>query len=130
MKSLPVKYICNKNNQSDVKGDPKFIKIIMDELVLNSKIKFDDIAGQEAAKQALKEMVIWPNLNPNVSIFGSLDYKKRFKYFLNLCSYFVDCVHRLKVCCYLDHLAMVRLYWLKQLQMKLNVIFLIYQLQL
>lgn len=53
------------NNQK-MKGDPKYVKIIMDELITKSSVRFSDIAGQDTAKQRLKEMIIWPYLNPQV----------------------------------------------------------------
>lgn len=57
------------NEDSNIKGDPILIKIIMSEMISTSKIKLIDIAGQKAAKQALKEAVIWPSLNANVKIY-------------------------------------------------------------
>jgi len=55
-----------------IAADPKLIKLILDQMVNTNETKFVDIAGQEEAKQSLKEMVIWPNLNPKVNI---LNYK-------------------------------------------------------
>lgn len=64
------------NEDSNIKGDPTLIKIITSEMISTNKIKFSDIAGQKAAKQALKEAVIWPSLTgdrspPNgILLFG------------------------------------------------------------
>lgn len=48
--------------------DPKHANIILDEIINVSckEITFDDISGQETAKQALKEMVIMPTLRPDI----------------------------------------------------------------
>jgi spastin len=48
--------------------DPKHADLIMDEIITLSEkeITFNDISGQETAKQALKEMVIMPTLRPDI----------------------------------------------------------------
>lgn len=48
--------------------DPKHVNIILDDIinVSSKEITFDDISGQETAKQALKEMVIMPTLRPDI----------------------------------------------------------------
>ncbi|XP_055322925.1 spastin isoform X1 [Sitodiplosis mosellana] len=51
-----------------VKGvDNKLVQIIMDEIVEGgAKVRWNDIAGQEIAKQALQEMVILPSVRPEL----------------------------------------------------------------
>lgn len=51
-----------------VKGvEPKLVQIIMDEIVEGgAKVEWNDIAGQEIAKQALQEMVILPSVRPEL----------------------------------------------------------------
>ncbi|XP_058116888.1 spastin isoform X2 [Anopheles coustani] len=51
-----------------VKGvEPKLVQIIMDEIVEGgAKVEWQDIAGQEVAKQALQEMVILPSVRPEL----------------------------------------------------------------
>ncbi|XP_003744537.1 spastin [Galendromus occidentalis] len=51
-----------------IKGiEPKLVSIIASEIIDNGpKIRFDDIAGQELAKQALREMVILPTQRPDL----------------------------------------------------------------
>jgi spastin len=39
---------------------------ILECIVLTKDVKFEDVLGNEVAKQALEEAVIWPALNPNV----------------------------------------------------------------
>ncbi|XP_012369342.1 spastin [Octodon degus] len=47
--------------------DSNLANLIMNEIVDNgTAVKFDDIAGQELAKQALQEIVILPSLRPEV----------------------------------------------------------------
>ncbi|XP_063628125.1 spastin [Cydia splendana] len=47
--------------------DPKLVQLILDEIVEGGpKVQWDDIAGQEAAKQALQEMVVLPSLRPEL----------------------------------------------------------------
>lgn len=48
--------------------DPKHVDLICNEIInLSEKeITFNDISGQETAKQALKEMVIMPTLRPDI----------------------------------------------------------------
>ncbi|XP_052756409.1 spastin isoform X2 [Galleria mellonella] len=47
--------------------DPKLVQLILDEIVEGGpKVHWDDIAGQEAAKQALQEMVVLPSLRPEL----------------------------------------------------------------
>jgi spastin len=52
----------------NVKGvEPKLVKTIMDEIIEGEqKVEFTDVAGNEAAKQALKEMVILPAVRPEL----------------------------------------------------------------
>ncbi|XP_039758041.1 spastin isoform X3 [Pararge aegeria] len=47
--------------------DPKLVQLILDEIVEGGpKVNWDDITGQEAAKQALQEMVVLPSLRPEL----------------------------------------------------------------
>ncbi|XP_046971338.1 spastin isoform X2 [Vanessa cardui] len=47
--------------------DPKLVQLILDEIVEGGpKVHWEDIAGQEAAKQALQEMVVLPSLRPEL----------------------------------------------------------------
>ncbi|XP_037293979.1 spastin isoform X2 [Manduca sexta] len=47
--------------------DPKLVQLILDEIVEGGpKVNWDDIAGQETAKQALQEMVVLPSLRPEL----------------------------------------------------------------
>jgi spastin len=58
------------SNQSviSVKGvEQKLVQTIMDEIIEGGqKVEFNDIAGNELAKQALKEMVILPAVRPEL----------------------------------------------------------------
>ncbi|XP_053695056.1 spastin isoform X1 [Sabethes cyaneus] len=60
----------NQTNQQqiNVKGvEQKLVQIIMDEIVEGgSKVQWQDIAGQDVAKQALQEMVILPSVRPEL----------------------------------------------------------------
>lgn len=51
-----------------VKGvEQKLVQTIMDEIIEGGqKVEFNDIAGNELAKQALKEMVILPAVRPEL----------------------------------------------------------------
>ncbi|XP_033215973.1 spastin isoform X3 [Belonocnema kinseyi] len=53
---------------SNLKGvDPKLAQVILDEILEGgAAVQWDDIAGQETAKQALQEMVILPSLRPEL----------------------------------------------------------------
>ena len=55
-------------NIISVKGvEQKLVQTIMDEIIEGGqKVEFNDIAGNEAAKQALKEMVILPAVRPEL----------------------------------------------------------------
>lgn len=63
---------CNKlssmSKVTNIRGvDKKFIQIILDELYdAPGSASFDSIAGQDIAKQTLKEMVILPTLRPEL----------------------------------------------------------------
>lgn len=47
--------------------EPKLVQIIMDEIVEGgARVEWQDIAGQEVAKQALQEMVILPSVRPEL----------------------------------------------------------------
>ncbi|XP_043273063.1 spastin isoform X2 [Venturia canescens] len=47
--------------------DPKLAQVILDEILEGSTaVQWEDIAGQEIAKQALQEMVILPSLRPEL----------------------------------------------------------------
>ncbi|CAK1551002.1 unnamed protein product [Leptosia nina] len=47
--------------------DPKLVQLILDEIVEGGpKVHWEDIAGQDAAKQALQEMVVLPSLRPEL----------------------------------------------------------------
>lgn len=52
----------------NVKGvEPKLVQTIMDEIIEGGqKVEFVDVAGNETAKQALKEMVILPAVRPEL----------------------------------------------------------------
>ncbi|GBN20302.1 Spastin [Araneus ventricosus] len=68
-KTLPVQTRLQKLNKIlSLKGvDPKLAQVIMDEIVDGGPtVSFDDIAGQEVAKQALREMVILPTVRPEL----------------------------------------------------------------
>ncbi|XP_037047077.1 spastin isoform X1 [Bradysia coprophila] len=56
------------NQLISVKGvEQKLVQIIMDEIVEGgAKVEWNDIAGQEIAKQALQEMVILPSVRPEL----------------------------------------------------------------
>ncbi len=94
-----------------IDADPKLVNIILGQLVGSNEIKFKDIAGQEEAKQSLKEMVIWPNINPKVNFINIYNF---FLKILIFSSYLQVYVHHQKGCCYLDHQEMVRRCWQKQ----------------
>lgn len=51
-----------------VKGvEPKLVQTIMDEIIEGGqKVEFNDVAGNETSKQALKEMVILPAVRPEL----------------------------------------------------------------
>lgn len=53
---------------TNLKGvDPKLAQIVMDEILEGgTPVHWDDVAGQEIAKQALDEMVILPSLRPEL----------------------------------------------------------------
>lgn len=55
-------------NVISVKGvEPKLVQTIMDEIVEGGqKVEFIDVAGNESAKQALKEMIILPAFRPEL----------------------------------------------------------------
>ncbi len=47
--------------------DPKIIEHVFNEVTdCSGGITWDDIAGQEAAKRLVQEMVVWPMLNPQL----------------------------------------------------------------
>ncbi|XP_066586929.1 spastin isoform X3 [Prorops nasuta] len=47
--------------------DPKLAQVILDEIIEGgAAVQWEDIAGQETAKQALQEMVILPSLRPEL----------------------------------------------------------------
>lgn len=47
--------------------EQKLVQVIMDEIVEGgAKVEWNDIAGQEIAKQALQEMVILPSMRPEL----------------------------------------------------------------
>lgn len=62
----------NKNdlhkNLSNLKGvDKRILDLILDNIYQpNTKITFDDISGLHIAKQCLKEIVVWPMVNPQL----------------------------------------------------------------
>lgn len=55
-------------NSISVKGvEPKLVQTILDEIIEGGqKVEFIDVAGNETAKQALKEMVILPAVRPEL----------------------------------------------------------------
>lgn len=63
----PGKSVTQKKS-SNLKGvDPKLAQCILDEIVEGGPpIQWEDIVGQETAKQALQEMVILPSLRPEL----------------------------------------------------------------
>ena len=54
--------------KTTLKGvDPKLAQLILDEILEGGPpVEWDDIAGQESAKQALQEMVVLPALRPEL----------------------------------------------------------------
>ncbi|CAL8334234.1 unnamed protein product [Lota lota] len=61
----------NHSNKRDLRNlrnvDPKMADLILNEVVHSGvSVRFDDIAGQEVAKQALQEIVILPALRPEL----------------------------------------------------------------
>lgn len=59
----------SSQNVITVKGvEQKLVQTIMDEIIEGGgqKVEFNDIAGNELAKQALKEMVILPAVRPEL----------------------------------------------------------------
>ncbi|XP_021938836.1 spastin isoform X2 [Zootermopsis nevadensis] len=79
--SSPVRRPSNNSTNSVTKGtpsrktpspalkgvDPKLAQIILDEILEGgASVQWEDIAGQEVAKQALQEMVILPSLRPEL----------------------------------------------------------------
>uniref|UniRef100_A0A8C9TBM7 microtubule-severing ATPase n=1 Tax=Scleropages formosus TaxID=113540 RepID=A0A8C9TBM7_SCLFO len=57
-----------KNNMRNLKNvDPKLANLILNEIVDGGAgVRFEDVAGQELAKQALQEIVILPALRPEL----------------------------------------------------------------
>ncbi|GMH37221.1 hypothetical protein BSKO_05094 [Bryopsis sp. KO-2023] len=49
------------------KLDPNLVETICSEVMdVGGAVEWDDIAGQEAAKQLVQELVVWPMLNPHL----------------------------------------------------------------
>ncbi|KAI0985519.1 hypothetical protein GJ496_002964 [Pomphorhynchus laevis] len=48
--------------------DPKLVDMIMSEIVEQGKLDWDEIAGLHNVKQALKEIVIWPLMRPDLFV--------------------------------------------------------------
>ncbi len=47
--------------------DPQIIELVCNEVLdRGSTISFDDIAGQDQAKAVVREMIVWPMLNPHL----------------------------------------------------------------
>uniref|UniRef100_A0A1B6CUX1 microtubule-severing ATPase n=2 Tax=Clastoptera arizonana TaxID=38151 RepID=A0A1B6CUX1_9HEMI len=68
-KPLTNKTKSTTNNKSTcLKGvDPKLAQLVLDEVLEGgSSVQWEDIAGQEVAKQALQEMAILPSLRPEL----------------------------------------------------------------
>ncbi|KAH0509846.1 Spastin [Microtus ochrogaster] len=66
--STPTTAVRKKKDLKNFRNvDSNLANLIMNEIVDNgTAVKFDDIAGQELAKQALQEIVILPSLRPEV----------------------------------------------------------------
>ncbi|XP_050311713.1 spastin isoform X1 [Anthonomus grandis grandis] len=80
--SSPARRVNNANNSGPTQGrqggargrsptlkgvDPKLAQCILDEIVEGGpQVQWEDIVGQETAKQALQEMVILPSLRPEL----------------------------------------------------------------
>ena len=53
------------------KLDPRLIETICHEVVdAGHGVSWDDIAGQEAAKRLIQEVVVWPMRNPDLFQVG------------------------------------------------------------
>ena len=49
------------------KLDPHIVELVCNEVVdRGAGVAWDDIAGQEAAKKLVQELVVWPMLNPHL----------------------------------------------------------------
>ena len=49
------------------KLDPHILELVCNEVVdRKTGVAWDDIAGQEAAKKLIQELVVWPMLNPDL----------------------------------------------------------------
>ncbi|XP_054262178.1 spastin-like isoform X2 [Macrosteles quadrilineatus] len=67
-KPLSAKMKSTTSKTTALKGvDPKLAQIVLDEVLEGSSpVQWEDIAGQEVAKQALQEMAILPSLRPEL----------------------------------------------------------------
>lgn len=49
------------------KYDPQIIEMVCSEVLhASANVQWDDIAGQDAAKRMVQELVVWPMLNPHL----------------------------------------------------------------
>uniref|UniRef100_A0A1B6G657 microtubule-severing ATPase n=2 Tax=Cuerna arida TaxID=1464854 RepID=A0A1B6G657_9HEMI len=67
-KPMTAKLRASASKSTALKGvDPKLAQIVLDEVLEGSSpVQWEDIAGQEVAKQALQEMAILPSLRPEL----------------------------------------------------------------
>uniref|UniRef100_A0AC35UHH4 AAA domain-containing protein n=1 Tax=Rhabditophanes sp. KR3021 TaxID=114890 RepID=A0AC35UHH4_9BILA len=67
----PIKPIAASTTSSNKSGllkgvEPKYGEMLLDTVLENTNTKFDDVNGNECAKRALEEAVIFPFLNPTI----------------------------------------------------------------
>lgn len=66
------------------KLDPNLIEQICNEIIDNGgRIVWEDIAGQQAAKKLIQEVVVWPMLNPQIfQVQTNIPYSMYYSYIL------------------------------------------------